>query len=234
MNLTIQHLLFLGITAQEGISLAAAYHWSVQQITYMDNINAAREDRDRVTQLLKGSMAAAGLQEAKHEDQIIEDIYVELLKSYKDRLEVAVAGLPQLQQYESLSNKNGQLTYEEILNTLDRQLYIVLHNPRINKEDDQVTTNDALRKNQCDQGDRMEDDTGAGTAMAVQGEGNNTATTTTTYLPHAIEGTDDIGNEQGNTSRTTTTQEKTTSSIDTITSLADLSPETEVYFQVVK
>ena len=70
--------------------------------------------------------------------------------------------------------------------------------------------------------------------MAVQRQGNNTATTTTTYLPHAVERTDNIEHELGNTSRTSTTKEKTTSSINTINSLSDLRPATEVNFRTVK
>ena len=68
MHLPIQHLLVLGNIAQEGKPLAAAYHWSVLQITYLDNINAAQEDHDMVTRLLEECTAALGLQETTYED----------------------------------------------------------------------------------------------------------------------------------------------------------------------
>ena len=63
MYLTTQRVIMLGITAQEGESLAAAYHWTVQQVSYLDNINAAREDHNKVTQLLEDCQAALAKKE---------------------------------------------------------------------------------------------------------------------------------------------------------------------------
>ena len=91
MYLTTQHLIILGITATEGEALAVAYHWSVKQVSYMDNMNAARADHTKVTQLLEDCQAALAINEISHEDQIIEDLYVEHLQGYKDRLEAALA-----------------------------------------------------------------------------------------------------------------------------------------------
>ena len=96
MHLTIQHLRVLGITLQEGESLAAAYHWSVQQVSYLDNINTAREDHNKVTQLLEECQAALAIKEITHRDQIIKDMYVEHLQGYTDRQDAAVARIPQL------------------------------------------------------------------------------------------------------------------------------------------
>ena len=81
----------LGITAQEGESLAAAYHWSAEQVSYLDNIYAAREDINKVTQLLEDCQGALAIKGNTHDDQIIEDLYVEHLQGYTDRLETAVA-----------------------------------------------------------------------------------------------------------------------------------------------
>ena len=77
MHLTIQPLPLLGITAQEGESVAAAYHCSVLQITELDNINAAREDYNKVMQLLEDCMVALGIQDTICENQIIENLYME-------------------------------------------------------------------------------------------------------------------------------------------------------------
>ena len=71
MYLTTQHLVILGITANEGEPLAAAYHWSVQQVSYMDTMNAARADHNKVTQLLEDCQAALAIKEITQEDQII-------------------------------------------------------------------------------------------------------------------------------------------------------------------
>ena len=76
MYLTTQHLIILGIRATEGEALAAAYHWSVQQVTYMNNINAAREDHTKVTEILKDCNAALATNAIMNEEQIIEDLYV--------------------------------------------------------------------------------------------------------------------------------------------------------------
>ena len=83
MHLTIQHLRVLSITAQEREPLAAAYHWSVQQVSYLDNINAAREDHCKVTKLLEECQTAQAIKGITHEDQIIKDLYVEHLQGYK-------------------------------------------------------------------------------------------------------------------------------------------------------
>ena len=75
-------------------------------------------------------------------------------------------------------------------------------------------------------------------APALQGPKKDkvmeTETTTATSLPSTSEGTGNIGNKQGNTSRPTTTQKTTASSIVTVASLADLRPGTEVHFRTLK
>ena len=68
----------------------------------------------------------------------------------------------------------------------------------------------------------MDEDTGDSTAGAEQGQGTNTATTSTNPSAQTTAGIDDICKEQGITNRDSSTQETTTASLDTITSLADL------------
>ena len=157
-----QHCITLGITASEGESFAAVYHWCVQQTSYMDNMKAAREDHTKVTQLLEECQTTLNINDITHEDQMVEDLYVEHLQSYKDRLNAAVTTLPNLSQYKAF-NSREQHTYEEVLLTLDQHIHTLLTHITDDKQADvqEARDKDNDRDTLTDTGERMEDDNGA-------------------------------------------------------------------------
>ena len=104
MNLTTQHLIILGIIATDREALPAAYLWSVQPVTFMGNMNATRADPTKVTQLLDDCQVTLAINDITREDRIIENLYLEHLQGYKNRLEAVAAKLPLLRQYETLDS----------------------------------------------------------------------------------------------------------------------------------
>ena len=52
----------------------------------MDNMIEAPADHNKVTQLLDDCQATLAINEIVHEDQIIEDLYVDHLQGFKERL----------------------------------------------------------------------------------------------------------------------------------------------------
>ena len=139
-----------------------------------------------------------------------------------ERLEAAVAGHSQLCQNEPLDRKRRQLTYIAVLNTLDRHLQTIHHNPtQSTNAEDQATTDKVYNKtNQLDRKEPIKNDTA--THPSKQGQGVPTEQTTTTTTPSRTEGKSDTAYVPGNKIRNKTTQTTPTQYNDSVTSQADL------------